>query len=421
MTRLKLAASDTFRSLRGRNFRLFFIGQAVSQTGTWLQFIAQTLLVLQLTNSGVALGLLTAIQFLPVLLLGAWAGVVTDRVDTRKLMAVTQVAMMVVAFAVGALVLSGHATVSWVYLSGLLTGLANTFDNPARRVLVNELVSERDVANAVSLNATLMTGARMVGPALAGVLTATVGVGWCFVLNGVSFVAVLFAFYRMDPAAMRVTPPTAKEKGQLRAGFRYVWATESLRIPLLMLAVVSTLTYNFQVLMPLLAIQTLGGSDASYTILASVMSAGSVIGSLWLARRETLTTRFLAVACVSFGLAVSLFALAPSILFAALVGVVVGTTSIIVLAGTNSVLQLTASPEMRGRVLALFSVVFLGSTPIGGPIAGWVAEHFGVRVGFGMGAVAALASGGVALFAMRRRAILEPASATLDTGVLEAA
>ena len=273
--RLTLAAKDTFRSLRGRNFRLFFAGQAVSQTGTWLQFVAQTLLVLRLTGSGVALGLLTAVQFLPILVLGAWAGVVTDRVDKRKLMTVTQTAMMAIAFALGILVLSGHVTVGLVYLGGFLTGLVNAFDNPARRVLVNELVDERDVANAVSLNATLMTGSRMIGPALAGLLIATVGIGWCFLLNGVSFVAVLTALYRMDPTAMRPGVRAPKgEKGQLRAGLRYVWANESLRVPLLMLAVVSTLAYNFQVLTPLLAVRTLGGSDTSYTLLAAVMSVG---------------------------------------------------------------------------------------------------------------------------------------------------
>ncbi len=420
--RISLAAKETFRSLRGRNFRLFFVGQALSQTGTWLQLIAQTLLVLQLTHSGVALGLVTAAQFLPVLVLGAWAGVVTDRVDKRTLMTVTQTAMMAFAVALGGLVLSGHATVNWVYFIAFLGGLANAFDNPARRVLVNELVEERDVANAVSLNATLMTGSRMVGPALAGFLIATVGIGWCFVLNGVSFVAVLVALWRMDPAAMRIGVRAPKgEKGQLRAGLRYVWATETLRVPLLMLAVVATLAYNFQVLTPLLAVRTLGGGTTGYTVLASVMSAGSVLGSLWLARRSHLTTRFLAIACVAFGAATTLLALAPSLALAAACGLLVGMTSIVMLSGTNAVLQLTASPEMRGRVLALFTVVFLGSTPIGGPIAGWVAEHIGVRAALGMGASSALLAGGVALLTTRPRATGARLPSAVDGRVLEAA
>jgi len=420
--RISLAAKETFRSLRGRNFRLFFVGQALSQTGTWLQLIAQTLLVLQLTHSGVALGLVTAAQFLPVLVLGAWAGVVTDRVDKRTLMTVTQTAMMAFAVALGGLVLSGHATVNWVYFIAFLGGLANAFDNPARRVLVNELVEERDVANAVSLNATLMTGSRMVGPALAGFLIATVGIGWCFVLNGVSFVAVLVALWRMDPAAMRIGVRAPKgEKGQLRAGLRYVWATETLRVPLLMLAVVATLAYNFQVLTPLLAVRTLGGGTTGYTVLASVMSAGSVLGSLWLARRSHLSTRFLAIACVAFGAATTLLALAPSLALAAACGLLVGMTSIVMLSGTNAVLQLTASPEMRGRVLALFTVVFLGSTPIGGPIAGWVAEHIGVRAALGMGASSALLAGGVALLTTRPRATGARLPSAVDGRVLEAA
>jgi MFS family permease len=419
--RLATATRYTFRSLRQRNFRLFFAGQAVSQTGTWLQLIAQTLLVLQLTHSGVALGLVTAAQFLPVLVLGAWAGVVTDRVDKRRLMTVTQTTMMLIAFALGALTLSGHATVHWVYFIAFLTGVANAFDNPARRVLVNELVDEEHIANAVSLNATLMTGSRMVGPALAGLLVATVGIGWCFLLNGISFVAVLAALWRMDPTAMRVGVRAPKgEKGQLRAGFRYVWGNEELRIPLLMLAVVATLAYNYQVLLPLLAVRTLGGDDTSYTILASVMSAGSLVGSLWLARRDRLTTRFLAGSCVGLGVTTTLLALAPTLTLAAVAGVLVGMVSIVMLSGTNALLQLAATPAMRGRVLAIFTVVFLGSTPIGGPIAGWVAEHIGIRAALGMGAASALLAGGVALVSIRRN-LAAPASAEVEPAALAAA
>jgi MFS family permease len=396
--RLRAATRHTFRSLQGRNFRLFFVGQAVSQTGTWLQLVAQTLLVLQLTHSGVALGVVTAAQFLPILLLGAWGGVVTDRVDKRRLMTVTQSVMMSLALVLGTLVLSGHATANWVYLLALLTGVASAFDNPARRVLVNELVPERDVANAVSLNSTLMTGSRTVGPAVAGVLVATVGIGWCFIFNGLSFVAVLVALRRMDPAAMRVGARSAKgEKRQLTAGLRYVWATEELRVPLLMLAAVTFLAFNFQVLTPLFAVRTFDGGAGAYTVLASMTSAGALVGSLWLARREALTTRFLAVACVAFGAASVLFALSPSLALAGASGVLVGTTSIVLLSGTNAVLQLRASPEMRGRVLALFTVVFLGSTPVGGPVAGWMAEAFGVRVALCVGAATAILSGAVVL------------------------
>ncbi|MCA1656557.1 MAG: MFS transporter [Actinobacteria bacterium] len=410
MTRLRAATRQTFRSLQIRNFRLFFVGQAVSQTGTWLQLVAQTLLVLELTQSGVALGVVTAAQFLPILVLGAWGGVVTDRVDKRRLLTVTQSAMMALALVMGGLVLSGHATVNWVYLLALLTGVGTAFDNPARRVLVNELVPERAVTNAVSLNSTLMTGSRMVGPAMAGVLVATVGIGWCFVVNGLSFVAVLVALRRIDPAAMRVGARSAKgEKGQLRAGLRYVWATDELRVPLLMLGAVTVLAFNFQVLTPLFAVRTLHGGTGAYTALASTTSAGAVLGSLWLARREALTMRLLATACVAFGAASVAFALSPTLLLAALSGVLVGTTSIVVLSGTNAVLQLRASPEMRGRVLALFTVVFLGSTPIGGPIAGWMAEAFGVRVALGVGAVTALLSGAVVL--ARRRPAAEPVPA----------
>lgn len=403
MTRLRLATADTFRSLRHRNFRLYFVSQAISFTGTWLQLIAQSLLVLRLGGGGTALGLLTATQFAPTLVLGAWAGVVIDRHDKRRLMQVTTSVMLTAALLLGVLVLTGHATLASVYVLAGVLGLANTFDNPARRTLVNDLVPAAEVSNAVSLNSTLVTSARLIGPALAGGLVATVGIGWCFVVNGLSFLAPLVAVRRMDGAALRSSPPVARRRGQLREGLRYAWSVEGIRVPLLLMAVVSTLGFNSQVLLPLLATHELGGGDTTFTWLTTTGSAGMLVGSLWLARRRSIDTGLLAVSAVLFGAANGLLALAPTVPAALAASFLVGLSAIGLLSGTNTVVQLATDPAMRGRVLALYTVVFLGSTPIGGPIAGTVAETLGTRVALGGGAVASVLAGSVVLLVARRR------------------
>jgi MFS family permease len=401
--RLSAATRQTFRSLEVRNFRLFFIGQAISQAGTWLQLIAQTLLILRLTDSGVALGLVTAAQFVPTLLLGAWAGVISDRVDKRRLMLVTQTAMMVLALALGVLVLTGHVTVGLVYGLAALTGIAAAFDNPARRAFITELVEEGHITNAVSLNSALMTGSRIVGPALAAILIATVGIGWCFVINGVSFVAVLVGLMLMDPNEMQLVERLPKAKGQIREGLRYLWQHEDLRTAMLVMGAIATLAFNWNVLLPLLAQRSLGGDENTYTVLTTMTSVGALTGSLVIARRTSVNAALLARTAILFGVATMLLAIAPTLPLAALAGVFMGATGVMFLSGTNSLVQVGAAPEMRGRVMALYSVVFLGSTPIGGPLAGWVAEEYGVRVGIAMGAVAAIACGVLAQRALRRQ------------------
>lgn len=412
MTRIKLATADTFRSLRHRNFRIFFGTQGISFTGTWLQFAAQTLLVYRLTDSGTALGLLTAIQFTPTLLLGAWAGVVIDRHDKRRILTISSSAMLVGAAAMAALVLTDRTTTGAVYVLAALFGLANTFDNPARRTLVNDLVPAEDVVNAIALNSTLVTCARIVGPALAGGLIATVGIGWCFAINALSFVPVLIGLRRMDPATFR-SKPVARAKGQIRQGLRYAMSVDELRIPLLLMAMVGTLSFNFAVLLPLLAERELGGSDVTYTVLTSFFGIGALVGSLRMARRHTIDTRFLGRSALLLGLTSAALAIAPTIAVAAIVIVAVGHTSTGVLAGGNAVLQMATSAEMRGRVLALYTLVFLGSTPIGGPIAGWSAEQFGTRVGLLIGAVASAGTGIVVLAFLRRQTVRLDSEETL--------
>lgn len=409
MTRLKMATKDTFRSLQHRNFRVFFAYQGVSFTGTWLQLMAQDLLVLELTDSGIALGLLVACQFAPSLLLGAWAGVVVDRTDRRRLLTVCSSVMLVAALALGLLVLTDKVTLVAVYLLAAVLGTANTFDNPARRTMVNDLVPDELVVNAVALNSTLVTSARIIGPALAGLLISTVGIGWCFIINGLTFGVVLVGLRILDWSAMNPRAVVTRGKGQLRAGLAYVRAHDELRIPLLLMAVIGTLSFNNNVLLPLFATRDLGGTGVTYTILASAYGVGSLVGSLRLARRTTIDVDFLARSALWMAASATALAVAPNLPLACAALVWGGYAGIGILSGGNAVLQLHASPEMRGRVLALFTVVFLGSTPIGGPIAGYVAQHFGAPAGMLLGAVAAAASGAVVLGLARRRPVPVPA------------
>jgi MFS family permease len=412
VTRFKVATRDTFRSLQHRNFRIFFITMGISFTGTWIQLAAQTLLVYRLTGSGTALGLLTAIQFVPTLVLGAWAGVVVDRYDKRRIMTIASTVMAITATVLAALVVTDRVTLGAVYVLAAMFGLANTFDNPARRTLVNDLVPPDEVVNAVALNSTLVTTARIVGPAIAGGLIITVGIGWCFALNALSFVPVILGLRRMDSSTFR-SVRVARAKGQLREGLRYAMSVDDLRVPLALMAVVGTLSFNFVVLLPLLAERDLGGSDVSYTVLTSFFGVGSLIGSLRMARREVIDLRFLGESALLLGVASAALAFAPGIGVAAAVLVVAGYAGIGVLSGGNAVLQVATSAEMRGRVLALYTVVFLGSTPIGGPIAGWTAEHFGTDAGILLGAVAAVAAGAAVLGFVRREVRL-PAPAGLS-------
>ncbi len=259
MTRLLLATNDTFRSFRTRNFRLFFGGQLVSQVGNWLTLVAQTLLVYHLTGDGVALGLLAAAQFGPVLLIGPWAGLVADRSDKRRLLIVVQSLAMVQSFALAALAFQDSPPVWAIYLIAVFGGLATAFDNPARRSFVVEMVPEDQITNAVSLNSALMTGARIVGPALGGLLVATVGFGWAFLFDGLTYVAVIVGLRRIAPTQLRPAPVAPRGRGQVRAGLAYAWSIAELRVPLVMMAVIGTLAFNFQTVLPLFTVRDLGG------------------------------------------------------------------------------------------------------------------------------------------------------------------
>ncbi len=388
--RFAAAGRDTFRSLRTRNFRLFFVGQLISQTGTWLSMVTQTLLVLHLTSSGVALGLLTAFQFGPMLVLGAWAGAVADRADKRLLLIGVQSLSMVQSFALGLVVLSGHASVGAIYALAAVHGVLNAFDNPARRSFVVEMVSDADLPNAVSLNSAIMTGSRVLGPAVAGALVVAVGYGWPFVIDGLSYVAVIAGLVMMRPAELNRTPPTPRAKGQVRDGLRYIVSQPSLLVPLVMMAIIGTLAFNFSVTIPLLVEGPLHGDETTFTVLFSVLSLGSLIGALATARRAEVTHRHLVVGAATFGVSMLALAAAPSLGAACLVSFVVGLGSIGFLTSSTAIVQLLAGAEYRGRVLAIQGMVFLGSTPIGGPLVGWISDTAGPRAGIALGGVACL-------------------------------
>jgi MFS family permease len=382
-----------FRSLRVRNFRLFFTGQLISQIGNWLTLVAQTLLVLKLTDNGVALGGLAAAQFGPVLVLGPWAGLIADRSDKRRLLLIVQTIAMAQSFALAALAFSGNPPVAAIYAVALVGGVTIAFDNPARRSFVVEMVAAEDMQNAVSLNSALMTSARVVGPALAGLLISTVGFGWCFLLDGISYLAVLAALRMMRTEELRPAPIASKGKHQVREGFRYVRSVPELWVPLAMMAVVGTLSYNFQTVFPLFTTRDLHGTGSTFTILFSVVSLGALIGALGTARRRSISVRTVAQASLWYGASMALMAVVPNQAAAFVVGVVLGATSIAFITASTAIVQIEAAPEMRGRVLALQAMLFLGSTPIGGPIVGWVSQAFGARYAIGLGAVAAFGAG----------------------------
>ena len=384
-----------------RNFRLYFVGQLVSATGTWMQSIAQMWLVLRMTESGVALGVTTALQFTPMLVAGAWGGVIADRVDKRRLLLATQILSAGLALLLGAITAFGVAELWMIYVLAFLLGCVTALDNPARRAFVVEMVGAEHVTNAVSLSSALFTGARVFGPAIAGIVIAVAGVSWCFLANAASYGAAIVAFALMRRREFFAAEPVPRASGQLRAGLRYAWSTPQLRLPLVMTLVIGTLAFNSQVVLALMARHTFDGDAGTYGALYSVLSVGAVIGALVTAHQRAASERFLVLAAAAYGALLSLAAIAPTLGVELLVLVPTGAAGVAFVAMANGVLQTHTAPEMRGRVMALFSVAFLGSTPIGGPIVGWVSQTLGARAGLALGGIAALVTAAVALRAVR--------------------
>ncbi len=401
---MRLAAKGrrTFSSLSIPNYRKYFFGQLVSLIGTWMQSTAQAWLVLDLTHSAADLGIVVGLQTLPTLLLGPYAGLVADRVDKRRLLTVLQGLMGLQALLLGILTLVGAVAYLDVCALAVVLGLNNAFENPTRQSFVIEMVGAADVRNAVTLNAILMNAARAVGPAIAGLLIATAGVGWCFIANALSFVAVVSSLVLMDPAALSPSPSAGRERGQLREGFAYVRRTPALLVPLAMMTVVGMLTFEFQVTLPLVARRVLHGSAVTYGLMTAAMGIGAILGGLVVATGEKTGRRPLVVVTAGFGVAVAAAALAPDTALELAALFVVGVFSVAMMSIGNATLQLTADPMMRGRVMSLWAVAFLGTTPIGGPLIGWISGLAGARVGLLVGALACAVAVGIAGAAGRR-------------------
>jgi MFS family permease len=375
-----------------------------------MQVVAEMWLVLQLTHSGFAVGVAAALQFAPMLIGGAWGGLIADRFDKRRLLIVSQTAMALPALALLALTASGAIELWMLYLLICARGAVNAIDNPARQAFLVELVGPDRLVNAVSLGSALVNGARTLGPGIAGIVIATVGVVPCFGLNALSFAAMILALRGMDTAALRPVTPTVRKPGQVRNGLRYVRATPELLIPLALMAIVGTFTFNFQTLLPLLATFGYGGGAGAYATLTTAMGLGAIAGAVANGARSRVRPALLAGAAAAFGALVIAAAAAPSLALAAVVLVPVGAASVIFAASVNSFLQLAVAPHMRGRVMALYSIVFMGSTPIGGPLMGWIAGAAGPRTALALGGVVALGAAAWARATFARVGLRESAS-----------
>ncbi len=398
------ALRRSFNSLEVPNYRRYFAGQIVSLSGNWMQMVAEMWLILELTGSGVAVGVTAALQFLPIMLFGAWGGVLADRWPKRSLLIVTQALMVLPALALWGLTATGTVLPWMVFALVFVRGSVNAIDNPTRQSFVIEMVGADRVVNAVGLNSVLIHSARILGPAGAGILIATLGVAPCFLINAATFAAMIVALRGMDPQLLSAPPVADPGRSGVRDALRYVRGEPSLLIPLVMMVVVGTLSFNFQVLLPLLGRFTFEGGAGAYTALAVAMAIGSVGGALATGARGRVSERLITGSAAAFGLFALLAAAAPTLPLALMALIPLGAVSVTFAAGINSTLQLDASPAMRGRVMALYSVVFLGSTPIGAPIVGALAEVAGPRSGLVLAGVAALAAGigGAIAFARRR-------------------
>ncbi len=390
MSRTRTSLETTFAALGVRNFRLYFTGQIVSVSGAWMQRVAQAWLVLDLTGSGTAVGGLTALQFLPLLLAAPFGGVVADRVDKRRLLFLTQSLAGLTAATLGFLVFTDRVELWMVYVLAFILGIVGAFDNPARQSFVMEMVGRERLVNAVSLNSVMINAARVIGPAIGGVLIVTVGIAMCFFFNSISYLALLIALALMRPQELERSTPLQRRRGQLSDGLHYAAAEPLLRTLLVVTAIMGIFAYEFEVSLPLLARFTFNGDADTFGLMFTAMGIGAVVGGLHTASRQDLRPVSAARIALVFGLAIGATSVAPNLVVSMLTLTVVGGAGTSFLAVSNSMLQVHARPEMRGRIMALRAVAFLGARPIGAPLIGWIGEHVGPRYGIATGAVALL-------------------------------
>lgn len=379
-----------FRSLRMRNYRLYAGAELISITGTWVQIVAENWLVIRLTGSGLALGITTALQFLPLAFTAPYGGLLVDRMDRRRLLVVTQTCAGLLSAATGTLIVLGFIRIWMVFLAALVLGLVNSVDDPARQAFTVEMVGPRDVANAVALNNSISMGGRAFGPALSGILIAAVGLGWAFVLNALTYGVVAMALLLMRRTELFRAEQVARRRGQIREGWNYAMRMTSIRTVLLILAVVATFGFNFQILLSLLVAQTFGRGAESYGFLMSSMGAGAMMGSVMAAAGRDPTVGRVRLLAVVFGMSLGGVGLVPTLAASFLAAAVMGAAASMFLSASAGSLQLLTDDRFRGRVMALYTVGFLGTAPVGGPAMGYVAQVLGSRAALLMGAVASI-------------------------------
>jgi MFS family permease len=385
-------SQGTFAALAVPNFRRYVAGQSLSLIGTWVETVAQALLVLRLTHSGTILGLTTAARYLPILLLSPYAGLVVDRHPRRRVLLITQAGLGLVSATLGVSVLTGHIRLWQVVVLALLFGTLSAVDNPARQAFVPEVVGHDLVRNAVTLNSTTVNVARVIGPTIAAVLVSTIGIGWCFVVNAVSFTFVIASLLSLNTARLHEIPPVRRARGELREGLRYAARVPAIARPLLMMALIGTFTFEFEVSLPLLAQVTFHRGDTGYSWLLGALGVGAVAGGLYAARSARTGVARLTWAALGYAIAVGLVAAAPVMWAAVAACVLVGAASVTFLTTGNATIQLASEPDYRGRVTALWSMAFNGSTPIGAPIIGALSAAAGPRYALALGAAACLAA-----------------------------
>jgi MFS family permease len=400
--RFRRALRETFFSLRNRNFKLYFIGQLISNSGNWLTTVALVLLVLLITNSGVAVGVLTACQFGPILFLSAWAGALADRSDKRHMLLLTQSLEMLQSIGLAILAFMPHPPLMGLYALAIVGGVLLAFDNPLRRSFVTEMVPAEDIPNAVVLYSIIVNLSRTFGPALAGLLVVTLGYGWCFTIDAITYLAVLFCLVIMRPSELhRRRSPRPRSKGEVSEGLRYVRSMPLLWISLVMLVAIQTFAYNFTVTLPLFVIDALHSTGSVFTILYSVFSFGAVVSGLIVANRGLVRMRHIILGALALGVAMLLLAFVPGIEIAVPAVFLIGMASILYLTATTAIVQVEAKPEMHGRLLSLQTVVLGGSALIGGPVLGWIADTLGGRAPIFLGAIVCLTAAAFGSYATR--------------------
>ncbi|MBI5470030.1 MFS transporter [Candidatus Kaiserbacteria bacterium] len=407
----------TFSSLKIRNYRLYFIGQGISLSGTWMGVVALGWLVLQLTGSGAQLGLVTALQFIPTLFLGPWGGVIVDRFPKYKMFFWTQATLAALSLMMSILILS-HLTQLWmVYVFAFIFGIIRIFDDSARQSFLFEMVGPENLKNAVSLSASENNLGRAIGPSVAGILIVGVGIGFCFLFNALSYLAVLFVLAMMRKEDFHAVHASPKTPGQLLEGLRYIWSNPLIKKTLLLMSIIGAFTFEFQVSLPLMSQQIFSAGAPGYGALFAAMGVGSVVGGLYSAGRHKVAHHHLVVFMFLFGASVVAASLMPSLVLSIVAMLVVGFFSINVTSLANTMIQLDCAPHMRGRVMALWNVAMIGSTPIGAPIVGFVGEFIGARWGLGIGGVAAILTGAIAIRALLKKDLLQsvPESVELET------